>query len=107
MPRVIHFQIHADNPERAVEFYHGLFAWEFTKWERPMPYWFVKTGEDSQPGIKGGLFPRHSPIDGQAGVAYVCTVDVSWVDMYLTKALATVGRLALPRMPIPGIRWLA
>jgi len=107
MPRVIHFEIHADNPERAVEFYRGLFAWEFTKWEGPMPYWLVKTGDDKLPGINGGLLPRQCPIDGQAVVAYVCTVDVPSVDAYLAKALATGGTPALPKMPIPGIGWLA
>jgi len=54
MPRIIHFEIHADTPERAVKFYQELFGWEFTKWEGPMPYWLIKTGPDGQPGINGG-----------------------------------------------------
>ena len=29
MPRPIHFEIHADDPDRAVAFYKGLFGWEF------------------------------------------------------------------------------
>src|SRR5437016_5397789 len=29
MSRVIHFEIHAENPERAVAFYRSLFGWEF------------------------------------------------------------------------------
>ena len=35
MPRVVHFEIHAENPERAIEFYSGLFGWEVMKWEGP------------------------------------------------------------------------
>lgn len=107
MPRVIHFEIHADDPERAVKFYHDLFGWEFAKWEGPMPYWVIKTGPDGQPGINGGLLPRRGVIDGQAVIAYVCTVDVSSVDESLAKALATGGTLALAKMPIPGVGWLA
>ena len=107
MPRVIHFEIHADDPERAIKFYREVFAWEFTKWEGPMPYWLIKTGPDSQPGINGGLVPRRGVIDGQAVIAYVCTVDVSSLDESFNKALASGGTVALPKMPIPGVGWLA
>ena len=55
MSRVVHFEIHADKPERAAAFYQALFAWEFTKWAGPQDYWLIKTGPDSQPGINGGM----------------------------------------------------
>src|SRR5262245_2829618 len=58
MPRVIHFEIHAEKPERAVAFYSKLFGWEFTKWGGPMEYYLVKTGPDGQPGINGGMIKR-------------------------------------------------
>jgi hypothetical protein len=107
MPRVIHFEIHADDPERAIKFYREVFAWEFTKWEGPQPYWLIKTGPDSQPGINGGLIPRRCAVDGQAVFAYVCTVDTPSVDESLQRALACGGTLAVPKMPIPGVGWLA
>jgi uncharacterized protein len=107
MSRVIHFEIHADNPERAKKFYESVFGWEFTKWDGPMPYWIVKTGPDNQPGINGGMLPRRSPIDGQAVIAYVCTVDTASVDDSVAKALSNGGTQALPKMPIPGVGWLA
>jgi predicted enzyme related to lactoylglutathione lyase len=107
MPRVIHFEIHADNPDRAIAFYRNLFGWEFTKWDGPMPYWLIKTGPDNAPGINGGLLKRQSPIDGQAVIAYVCTVDTSSLDSMLQKAQAGGATIALPKMPIPGVGWLA
>ena len=58
MPRVVHFEIHADQPERAVRFYKELFDWQFHKWEGPMDYWLIVTGPDGQPGINGGLIAR-------------------------------------------------
>ena len=106
MPRVIHFEIHAEKPERAIQFYKDLFGWEFTKWEGPMPYWLVKTGSAPQPGIDGGLIQRRGPIDGQAVIAYVCTIDVPSLDASLQKAQAIGGTLALGKMPIPGVGWL-
>jgi predicted enzyme related to lactoylglutathione lyase len=109
MPRVIHFEIHADTPERAVKFYQELFGWEFTKWEGPMPYWLIKTGPDGQPGINGGLLPRRgaAPAGELPVISYVCTVDVATVDDSLKKAVASGGVVAVPKMPIPGIGWLA
>jgi len=107
MNRVIHFEIQADNPDRAIAFYRGLFGWEFTKWDGPMPYWLIKTGPDKEPGINGGLLPRRGAIDGQAVIAYVCTVDVRSLDDHLQKAQAGGGSEVVPKMPIPNVGWLA
>ena len=106
MPRVIHFEIHAEQPQRAVDFYTQLLGWEFTQWSG-MDYWLIKTGEPGTPGIDGGLMPRQGVIDGTAVIAYVCTVDVADLDATLEKALRLGGQLALPKMPIPGVGWLA
>jgi uncharacterized protein len=107
MHRVIHFEIHADNPTRAVEFYQKLFGWEITKWDGPMEYWLVKTGPDGQPGINGGLIKRQGKIDGTAVIAYVCTVDVASVDAAVKKIGSLGGTMVVPKMPIPGMGWLA
>ncbi len=106
MPRVVHFEIHAEDPERAVAFYTRVFDWQFSKWDGPMPYWLIKTGPDDQRGINGGLLRRHGTIDGQAVIAYVCTVDVPNLDQYMAAATLAGGTVALPKMPIPGIGWL-
>ncbi len=71
MPRVVHFEIHAADPNRAVNFYQTLFGWTFQKWEGPMEYWLITTGPNEQPGINGGLVQRQGEIDGQAVIAYV------------------------------------
>jgi predicted enzyme related to lactoylglutathione lyase len=107
MPRVVHFEIHADNPERAVEFYKNLFGWEFSKWDGPQDYWIIKTGAAGTPGIDGGLVRRRGIIDGTAVIAYVCTVDVPSVDAAAQKITILGGLIVLPKMAIPGIGWLA
>jgi hypothetical protein len=109
MPRVIHFEIHAADPERAVRFYSTVLGWEFTKWDGPADYWLIRTGPKGQPGIDGGLLRRQglAPADGQAVNAFVCTVDVPSVDDYFAKALANGATVALPKMPVPGVGWLA
>jgi predicted enzyme related to lactoylglutathione lyase len=106
MPRVIHFEIHAGDPDRAVKFYESLFGWTFQKWEGPMDYWLVTTGPDSQPGINGGLLRRQGDIDGQAVIAYVCTIDVENIDASIAKAQSLGSQVVVPKMPIPGMGWL-
>jgi uncharacterized protein len=108
MLRPIHFEIHADNPERAVKFYTDVFGWKFERWGE-MEYWMLSTGAKDQPGIDGGLMKRKGPkpVDGQAVNAYPCTMDVPSVDGYLKKIIAAGGSQAVPKMPIPGMAWLA
>jgi predicted enzyme related to lactoylglutathione lyase len=107
MSRVVHFEIHATEPERAIEFYRGIFGWEFTSFGGPAEYWLIKTGPAEKPGIDGGLIRRRGEIDGQAVIAYVCTIDVESLDQTLAAVIARGGTLALPRMAIPGVGWLA
>jgi predicted enzyme related to lactoylglutathione lyase len=109
MARVVHFEIYATDPERAMRFYQTLFGWQFTKWAGPMDYWLVKTGSDDQPGINGGLMHRQGPppVEGQAVIAYVCTIQVTSVDETLQAVVSNGGVVAMPKMAIPGVGWLA
>lgn len=106
MPRVVHFEIHAGDPQRAIKFYEAVFDWKFQKWEGPMEYWMVITGPDDRPGINGGLIPRRGEIDGQAVIAYVCTCDVASVDDSTSTVQSNGGQVVVPKMPIPGVGWL-
>lgn len=109
MGRVVHFEIHAENPERAVKFYTTVFGWQIKKWDGPMEYWMVMTGDPQCRGIDGGLLRRRgpAPIDGQAVNSFICTVDVANVDASVQVALSNGGTMALPKMPVPGVGWLA
>lgn len=107
MGRVVHFEIHADQPSRAIAFYQELFGWEFLEWAGPFPYWIVKTGPDSQPGINGGLMPRRGALVGEGVGAYICTAAVTDLDQAFAKALSLGAQTAVPKMPIPGVGWLA
>jgi predicted enzyme related to lactoylglutathione lyase len=57
MSKVIHFEIPADDPERAIKFYEDIFGWEIVKWEHG-DYWLVSTGPDDEPGINGAIMPK-------------------------------------------------
>lgn len=107
MPRPIHFEIHASDPERAIRFYTTVFGWTFTPWGPPGMYWTVSTGAEG-PGIDGGLVPRRGPDPAEDAPVngYALTIGVEDVDRALATALANGGRVALPKMAIPGVGWL-
>ncbi len=107
MNRVVHFEIHAEDVQRAQKFYSSLFGWKFTKWDGPVDYWTIETGSKDEPGINGGLVVRRGPLDGQAVTAYVCTIEVGNLDQIMKPARESGATIALPKMPIPGIGWLA
>ena len=108
MPRITHFEIHADDTDRAARFYTELFGWQFTRWGGPVDYTMITTGPEGTLGINGGLMKRQHPLGGNDGViAYVCCLDVDNLDKYVARGLELGGSVALPKMPIPGAGWLA
>lgn len=102
MPKIIHFDIAADQPERAVQFYKKVFGWKIEKWEGPTDYWLIQTGEAIEQGIHGGLGKREDP--SQSVTSYI---SVSSVDDYLAKIVSNGGKIILPKTPIPGIGYIA
>ncbi len=101
MPRVVHFEINADNPDRAGEFYSGVFGWTITKWDGPFDYWMVMTGPDEEPGINGGITKRMDP-----PAATVNTIGVSSYEDYTAKILEKGGKVLTPKMAIPGYGYM-
>lgn len=62
MGRLIHFEIHVDDMERAKKFYGEVFGWSFQDWSEyaGMPYYGAVTGSDEEPGINGALMRRRN-----------------------------------------------
>ena len=101
MSRVVHFEIPADDPDRAVKFYSQVFGWKIEKWPGPQDYWLVKTGAN-QPGIDGGVLRRPHP-----GASTVNTVDVNSVEDAVREIENAGGKIVVPKMPISGVGYLA
>jgi uncharacterized protein len=96
MGRVTHFEITADEPERAVEFYKNVFGWDIDRWDGPQPYWLI-TGEAAQRGIDGAIMQRHS-----SGQKVICTVDVESWDR-AAEAITAAGGKVTKKDVIPGV----
>ena len=118
---VVHFEIPADQPERAAKFYRELFGWSINRWEgsqeeregmdyRPenFEYWMVGTvptddqGRPTVPGVNGGIMKRMFP--GQAPVNYLA---VEQVDEFVRRAEQLGAKLIVPKRPVPGMGWFA
>jgi predicted enzyme related to lactoylglutathione lyase len=100
--RVVHFEIPADNPERATKFYNKVFGWKIKKWEGGMDYWLVNTGDDSAPGIHGAIMQR-----SEMASTVVNSIDVPSVDDFIKKVTKNGGKVITPKTPIPGVGYFA
>jgi predicted enzyme related to lactoylglutathione lyase len=109
---VVHFEIPADEPERAAQFYHELFGWDIENMGAAggggIEYWLVRTvptdnkGMPTRPGVNGGIMRRMMP--GQTPVNYIAVENV---DDYVRKAERLGAKVVVSKMPVPGMGWFA
>ena len=98
-----YFEIHADDPSRAVRFYSEVFSWKFDKIEGlPIEYWRIETE-----GPRGGLLkrPAKTPPPEHGTNAFVCSMEVANFDAIATRILSAGGQVALPKFAVPGVCW--
>lgn len=106
--RVVHFEIPAEDMDRAAEFYRAAFGWEI----RPMPeldYVMVMptpTDDQGMPveagSINGGMFKRDAERPSP-----VVTIDVADIDAALEKVASLGGRAALPKQVVGDMGFAA
>ena len=106
--RVVHFEIPADDTERARDFYKSAFGWAITS----MPdigYSMVMTtpadesGMPAEPGsINGGMFAREGELRSP-----VITVDVEDIDAALAKIEGLGGSIVQAKQPVMDMGFAA
>ncbi|GAA2524386.1 hypothetical protein GCM10010201_23600 [Pilimelia columellifera subsp. columellifera] len=104
----MHFELPADDVERARGFYRDVFSWVIN----PMPeldYTIVHTtptdadGMTTEPGaINGGICKRESPVTGP-----VITIDVSDIDATLTQIERAGGKTVSGKEPVGDMGFAA
>ena len=109
MGRIVHFEIHVNDMERAKTFYGEVFGWSFQDWSdyAGMPYFGAVTGNENEHGIAGALMQRQSapPETHQALNAFACTIGVENYDLTEAKIIENGGKLAMPKFALPGMAW--
>jgi predicted enzyme related to lactoylglutathione lyase len=107
---IVHFEIPADNPARALKFYRELFGWDIQKFdsEGGPEYWLISTvprdakGQPARPGVNGGLMRRQHP--AHPPVNYI---GVESVDEYVRKAKGLGAEEYMAKTPVKGMGWFA
>lgn len=95
MPKVVHFEIPADDPERAIKFHKGVFGWKIDKLEGEFNYWLVTTGEEDEPGINGAIKPK------EFGSMVIDVINVDSYDEFAKKIEMSGGKMITKKMTIP------
>ena len=107
---VVHFEIHASEPQRLIDFYSQLLGWTFEQYG-DIPYWTISTGEGSigmdSPGmgINGGLAQREGPAPDAGAPINGCNVviGVDDADASFAKGIELGGAEAVPPDDMEGI----
>jgi predicted enzyme related to lactoylglutathione lyase len=99
--RVTHFEIPCDNPEKTVEFFQNVFGWTFQQFGNE-PYWLAFTGKEGEPGINGAIMKKRDPAQ-----PLVNSIQVESIDASLEAINKLGGTVVVPKMPVPGMGWLA
>jgi hypothetical protein len=110
MNRVVHFEINAEDVERASKFYRAVFGWKIQPWGPPeYGYMHVETGDDSEPGIDGGIWKGvgTKPPPGSKLNAFNCSIEVANIDETLQKIKKSGGVIIKEKAQIQGVGWLA
>jgi len=102
--RVMHFEIQADNIDRAKKFYERTFGWSIEKMmsadEGGMDYWGLKTGPDGTPGINGGMYQR---TPDRKLSTYECTITVEDLDAAIGAVKNNGGTIHQEKMEIKDV----
>ena len=106
MPTVQHFEIPANDVERAIKFYKGVFDWSMQKLSNPedssKDYWFFETkDENGNKGIGGGLMKRQAT---EHSVTNYITVPS--VDDYASRIVEAGGKVIMPKTEIPDMGFI-
>ncbi len=109
---MVHFEIHASEPQLLVDYYSQLLGWRFSQYG-DQPYWTIDTGEGAignvagKPGlgINGGLTERRGPRPGTGAPVNGCNVivGVDNVDGLMRRGIELGGTVALAAVDMPGI----
>ncbi|MGI8419294.1 MAG: VOC family protein [Candidatus Levyibacteriota bacterium] len=103
MNTIGYFEIQADDPLKAKDFYVKVFGWKFFKDDAlPIEYWQIQTDT-----INGGLLkrPANVPPPQSGTYAFVCSIQVEDFDKIAIEILKHGGKVALEKFAVPGRCW--
>lgn len=98
--KLTHFAIHADNVDRAKEFYDTVFDWNFGSYGQP-DFLQIMTREDEKSELIGALQSRkYSPVDDRL-IGLECTISVENIEEIIKRVREHGGKILMPKTEIP------
>lgn len=103
MGTIIHFDISADNVERAKKFYEDLFKWKIEDHPANPNYFIIETKtETGEKGITGGIAKREKDYQKITNFVQVQSIDAS-----IAKVKELGGQIIEPKTAIPTVGYIA
>jgi predicted enzyme related to lactoylglutathione lyase len=101
-PNIAHFDIAADDVERARRFYERVFGWRFEPFGPP-DFYLIRTGSETDPGIHGSLSRRNEPVAGRGRSGFECTISVDDLGPIQEAIVANGGKVVFDEYEIVGV----
>lgn len=95
--RPVHFEIPATDMDKVAEFYTSVLDWTVQKWQGPIQYTFLMTGDESSAGIDGALMEKAN------NLYPVNVMSTNDIDMIIEKIVKAGGKILMPKEQIPGV----
>ena len=96
-----HFAVHADDVNRARNFYERAFGWQFTAWGPP-GFFLIKTSNEGH-AVQGALQGRREIVKGKPMFGFECTLSVESIDDTIAAVEANGGKIVMPKFQIPTV----
>jgi len=107
MPTINHFEIPADDINRAQKFYKDIFGWSMRKTSNPenpeKDYWHFDTqDDDGHKGLSGGMMNRQAPEHTVTNY-----ITVSSIEQYQSKIEQHGVKIMIKKTEIPNMGYFA
>jgi predicted enzyme related to lactoylglutathione lyase len=102
MAAIVHFDVAAEDVERAKKFYSALLGWKFESYPEMQYNLITTTNLDGTPGIGGGMGKRMDPSQRITNYFGVASIDAA-----MTEVRRLGGTLLTQKMAVPGMGYLA
>ena len=103
MPKVIHFEIPAEDTKRAAAFYKKAFGWKLDKYgNEHMNYWLATAGDEKELGINGAIAEKD-----KTHPTTINTISVPSFEEAVKKIKAAGGEILGPKMTVPNVGYMA
>ena len=117
MPTIVHFEIPADDVDRAKKFYSDLFGWKIEKntdnnngrltsaaTGEPIEYWVITTTDDkgNKAAVGGGMMKRQMPEHHITNY-----IGIDSIDKYASRIEKIGGKVFAAKHAVPGMGYFA